>query len=207
MYEPRLEPTAPIHLADRNHVHYPSHHCTVFKKRRLNDGLPAHMITSTRESSGDVYTYTWHTKSMVWVTFFSAPGGQPVKWFRHQIHGAKQEKLQIRRKKGVSINTNGKIPEGQVYAPRLEPTAPIRLADRNNAHYPSRHCTILKIKRRLNDGLSAHMFPSTRVSSEDVYTYTWHSKSMVWLTFFPAPGGRPVKGLKHQIHGAKQEKL
>ena len=39
---------------------------------------------------------------------------------------------------------NGKIPEGQVYAPRLEPTAPIRLGDRNHAHYPSRHCTILK---------------------------------------------------------------
>ena len=35
-------------------------------------------------------------------------------------------------------------PEGQVYVPRLEPTAPIRLADRNHAHYPSRHCTILK---------------------------------------------------------------
>ena len=45
-----------------------------------------------------------------------------------------------------------KIPEGQEYAPRLEPAAPIRLADRNHAHYPSRHCTILK-KRRLNDGL------------------------------------------------------
>ena len=27
-----------------------------------------------------------------------------------------------------------KIPEGQVYVPRLEPTAPIRLADRNYAH-------------------------------------------------------------------------
>ena len=37
---------------------------------------------------------------------------------------------------------NGKIPEGQVYAPRLEPMAPIRLADRNHAHYPSCHCTI-----------------------------------------------------------------
>ena len=36
-----------------------------------------------------------------------------------------------------------KSPEGQVYVPRLEPMAPIRLADRNHAHYPSRHCTIL----------------------------------------------------------------
>ena len=34
--------------------------------------------------------------------------------------------------------------EVQVYAPRLEPTALIRLADRNHAHYPSRHRTILK---------------------------------------------------------------
>ena len=41
------------------------------------------------------------------------------------------------------------IPEGQVYVPRLEPTAPIRLADRNHAHYPSRRCTILN-KRWLN---------------------------------------------------------
>ena len=34
---------------------------------------------------------------------------------------------------------NGKIPEGKVYAPRLDPNAPIRPADRNHAHYPSRH--------------------------------------------------------------------
>ena len=58
------------------------------------------------------------------------------------------------RKKGVRINS--KSLERQVYAPRLEPTAPIRLAERNHAHYPSRHCTILT-KRRLNDGLPAHM--------------------------------------------------
>ena len=54
---------------------------------------------------------------------------------------------------------NGKIPEGQVYAPRFEPTAPIRLANGNHAHYPSRHRTIFK-KRWLNDGLPAHMVPS-----------------------------------------------
>ena len=29
---------------------------------------------------------------------------------------------------------------------------------------------------------------------------------MVWLTFFPAPEGQPVKRLKHQILGAKLEK-
>ena len=60
-----------------------------------------------------------------------------------------------------------KIPEGQEYEPRLNPTAPIRLADQNPAHSPSRHCTILK-KRRLNDRLPAHMNQSTRESSEDV---------------------------------------
>ena len=43
--------------------------------------------------------------------------------------------IYIERKKGVRMNMNGKIPEGQVYVPRLEPTAPIRLADRNHAHY------------------------------------------------------------------------
>ena len=42
------------------------------------------------------------------------------------------------------LYTNGKIPEGQVYMPRLEPTAPIHLADRNHVHYPSRHYTIKK---------------------------------------------------------------
>ena len=52
---------------------------------------------------------------------------------------------------GVSINTNGKIPEGQVYMPTLEPTAPIRLADTNHAHYPSRHCTILKKHGSMTD--------------------------------------------------------
>ena len=147
----------------------PLHH---LQKRRLNDRLPAHMIPSTQESLEDVYTYTWHTKSMVWLTFFSTPGGQPVKRLRHQIHGAKQEKLLILRKNGVRIYTNGKIPEGQGYMPRVKPSAPIRLADRNHAHYPSRHCTIFK-KRRLNDGLPAHMIPSTRESSEDAYTYTY----------------------------------
>ena len=65
-----------------------------------------------------------------------------------------------------------KSQKGKVYVPRLEPTAPISLADRNHAHYPSRYCTIFK-KRLLNDGLQAHMIPSTRESSEDViYTYT-----------------------------------
>ena len=36
---PRLEPPAPIRLADRNHAHYPSRQRTILKKRRLDDGL------------------------------------------------------------------------------------------------------------------------------------------------------------------------
>ena len=47
----------------------------------------------------------------------------------------------------VYINIfKSKIPEEQEHAPRLEPTAPIRLADRNHAHNPSRRRTILKKK-------------------------------------------------------------
>ena len=46
--------------------------------------------------------------------------------------------------KGQKLNYKWKkSPQGQVYVPRLEPMAPIRLADRNHAHYPSCRCTIL----------------------------------------------------------------
>ena len=67
-----------------------------------------------------------------------------------------------------------KISEGQDYAPRLEPTAPIRLADRNRAHYPSRHCTILKKDGSMTDfqhawsnphGSHMKMFPRTLVTT------------------------------------------
>ena len=52
-----------------------------------------------------------------------------------------------------------KIPEGQEHAPRLEPAAPIRLADRNHAHYPSRHCTILKKDSSMTDFERTHSNP------------------------------------------------
>ena len=77
-----------------------------------------------------------------------------------------------------------KIPEEQVYVPRLEPTAPIRLADRNHAHYPSRQRTILK-KRRLDDGFPAHAFRSTRESSEDVTRTLDAPPSKVRSDIFP----------------------
>ena len=54
----------------------------------------------------------------------------------------------LRRKKEGSENEfQRKIPGGQVYVPRLEPKAPIRLVDKNHAHYPSRHRTISKKKK------------------------------------------------------------
>ena len=81
------------------------------------------------------------------------------------------------------------IPEGQGYMPRLEPTALIRLADRNHTHYPSRHCTILK-KRRLNDGLPAHANRSTRESSEDFTRTLDAPPSKVRSDIFPAPKGQ-----------------
>ena len=144
---------------------------------------------------------------MVWLTFLPAPEGQPVKRLRCQIHGAKQEKINP-KEEGSQKNMNGKIPEGQVYAPRPEPTAPIRLADRNHAHYPSRHCTIFK-KRRLNDRLPAHAIRSTRESSEMLHVLLTHLPPRCALTFFfpPAPEGQPVKRFRRQIHGAKQEKI
>ena len=90
------------------------------------------------------------------------------------------------RKEG-SQNKLKNIPEGQDYAPRLEPTAPIRLADQNQAHHPSRHCTILK-KRWLNDGFPAHAILSTRESSGDVTRTLDAPPSKVRSDiFFPTP--------------------
>ena len=54
VHAPRLEPAAPIRLADRNHAHYPSCRRTIPKKRWFSDGLQAHAIWSTPESSEDV---------------------------------------------------------------------------------------------------------------------------------------------------------
>ena len=64
-----------------------------------------------------------------------------------------------------------KIPKGQEHAPRLEPTPPIRLADRNHAHYPSRHCTILKKKTAQWRTSSTHDTIHTRVIRRRNYKY------------------------------------
>ena len=81
--------------------------------------------------------------------------------------------------------------------PRLEPAAPIRLADRNNAHYPSRRRTILK-KRWLDDGLQTHAFRSTWESSEDVTRTLDAPPSKVRSDIFPhsLKGRQPVRRLR-----------
>ena len=84
--------------------------------------------------------------------------------------------------------------EVQVDALRLEPAAPIHLADRNHAHYSSCHRTILK-KRWLDDGLHAHAFRSTRESSEDVTRTLDAPPSKVRSDFFPhSPKGNQSDG-------------
>ena len=88
------------------------------------------------------------------------------------------------------------IPEGQEHAPRLEPTTPIRLADRNHAHYPSRHCTILEKK----DG-SMTDFQHTQSDPHGSHRKMLHVlltqlPPRCALTFFPAPEGQAVKRLR-----------
>ena len=160
MYEPRLEPTAPIRLADWNHAHYPSRHCTILKKRWLNDGLPAHAIQSTRESSEDVTRTLDAPPSKVHSDIFPRSRRASSQTLEHLPPRCSNNKDIWFRKKGVRINYKlKKIPEGQEHAPRLEPTAPIRLADRNHAHYPSRHCTILKKGGSMTDYCFSNFYP------------------------------------------------
>ena len=80
---------------------------------------------------------------MVWLTFLPAPEEQQVKRLKHQIHGTKQDKLNL-KEEGIQNIYEWKYPEGQMYVPRLEPTALNRLADRNHAHGLSCHRTISK---------------------------------------------------------------
>ena len=98
------------------------------------------------------------------------------------------------KEEGSQNKFKSKFPEGQEYAPRLEPTAPIRLADRNHAYYPSCHRTILKKKRKekkkkrwLNDELQAHAIRSTRESLQDITRTLDAPPSRCVLTFSPTP--------------------
>ena len=64
------------------------------------------MNQSTRESSEDVSTYTWHTKSMVqiWAPFCS-PKGNQWDWLRHLIQGVNGWIYYKEWKKGTRINS------------------------------------------------------------------------------------------------------
>ena len=91
------------------------------------------------------------------------------------------------RKEGVRINYKlKKIPEGQGYAPRLEPTAPIRLADRNPAHYPSRHCTILKKDGSMTDFQHTQSDPHGS-HRKMLHVLLTHLPPRCVLTFSPTP--------------------
>ena len=155
MYLPQLEPAAPIHPADRNHAHYPSRHCTILKKRWLNDRLLAHMIPSTREiirrclhvhlthqihGVADVFPRSWRATSQ------TAEAPNPWHQTREIINPKEEGSQNIyewKNHRRASVHA-----ETRTYPP-------IRPADRNHAHYPSRHRTILK-KRQLDDGLPGH---------------------------------------------------
>ena len=72
------------------------------------------------------------------------PKGQPVRRLRAPPSKELKQDVYKQKEEGSQNKLKSKIPEGQEHAPRLEPTAPIRLADRNHANYPSRQRTILK---------------------------------------------------------------
>ena len=100
-----------------------------------------------------------------------------------------------------------KIPEGQEYAPRLEPAAPIRLADQNHTHYPSRHRAILN-KRWLDDGLQARAIRSTRESSEDVTRTLDAPPSKVRSDIFPRSRRASSQTLENtSLQGAQRTKI
>ena len=168
MYGPRLEPTARIRLANRNHEHYPARHRTILKK-----------------------TAQWRTSS----THDSVHTGVIGRWFHvhlaHQIHGANASSLLFpegqpirlvetpyprcqwmmikERKKGARINSMKKSPRGKCTC-----------RDLNLQHWFAWPIEIMRTihhtiapsskKRRLNDRLPARKIRSTRESLEDIST-------------------------------------
>ena len=104
------------------------------------------------------------------LTFSPLPKGRPVRRLRAPPSKKLKPDVYKQKEEGSQIKLKSKILEGQGHVPRLEPTAPICLADRNHADYPSRHRTILK-KRRFYDGLPAHAIRSKRVIGR-CYTYS-----------------------------------
>ena len=125
-YAPRLEPTAPIRLADRNHAHYPSRHCTILKKDSSMTDFQHTQSDPHGSHRKMLHVLFTHLPPRCALTFFPAPEGPAVKRLRTPPSKVLKEQRYMIRKEG-SQNKLKKIPEGQEYALRLEPTAPIRL--------------------------------------------------------------------------------
>ena len=86
-----------------------------------------------------------------------------------------------------------KIPEGQEHAPRLEPTAPIRLADRNHVHHPSRQRTIPNKKTARWRTSCTRKSIHTGVIGR-CYTYSWRTSLQgAFWHFPPLPKEQPVR--------------
>ena len=89
------------------------------------------------------------------LTFSPLPKGRPVRRLIAPPSKELKQDVYKQKEKERMNKFKSKILEGQEHVPRLEPKEPIRLADRNHAHYSSRHRTILK-KRMFDDGPPAH---------------------------------------------------
>ena len=144
------------------------------------------MIPSTRESSEDViYTYTWHTNPWCGPDIFPRSQRVTSQTVEAPNPWCQTREIKSRGRRG-SVYTNWKIPEGQLYVPKLKPTAPIRLADRNHAHYPPRHRTILK-KKTARWRTSSTRNPIHMGDIGRCYTYSWRTSLQVYMYIFISP--------------------
>ena len=138
------------------------------KKRLLNNGL-----SSTHDSihTGVIGSFHIHLAHQIRGANASSPlfpEGQPVKWLKHQIHGAKQEKL-YPQEEGSQYKYKLKNPR------RASVCAETRTYGTDSpSRWKSRALSITLLHHpQKKDGSITHMIPSTRESSEDViYTYT-----------------------------------
>ena len=134
-----------------------------------------------------LHVLLWHLPPRCVLTFSPLPNGQPVKRLRAPPSKELKQDVYKQKEDGSQNKFKLKIPQGQEHVPRLEHTAPIRLADRNHAHYPSRHRTILKKK----DG-SMTDFQHTQSDPHGshrkmVHVLLTHLPPRCALTFFNTP--------------------
>ena len=80
-----------------------------------------------------------------------------------------------------------------MYVPRLEPTALIRLADRNQAHYPSRCRTILKKKMAQRRTSSTHDSIHTGVIGRCFHVHLAHQINGANASSLLFPEGQPIR--------------